>query len=83
VLRPAGELLLLEHVAAGHRAGAWQRRLQPVYGRLAGGCVLHRATERAVADAGFALEVTARFTPPVPGGALVPHVSGIGRVGSS
>ena len=79
VLRPEGALLLLEHVAAGHRAGAWQRRLQPVYGRLAGGCVLHRATERTVADAGFALEVTARFAPPGPGGGLFPHVSGIAR----
>jgi SAM-dependent methyltransferase len=79
VLRPDGALLLLEHVAAAGRAGRWQRRLQPVYGPLAGGCRLHRATERTVADAGFALEVTARFRPPGPAGRLFPHVVGAAR----
>jgi ubiquinone/menaquinone biosynthesis C-methylase UbiE len=55
VLRPNGELLLIEHVAAAsgtvtHRA---QRLLTPVWSRLAGGCCLQRDTAQALTRAGF------------------------------
>ena len=65
VLKPGGELRLLEHVAA---EGNWRRvqgAIQPVYGWFAAGCRLDRRTEQAVRDAGFRLEVSerTRFSP--------------------
>jgi SAM-dependent methyltransferase len=54
VLKPGGELRFLEHV----RADGWQARLQttvqPVWGHVAAGCQLDRATdERFLADERF------------------------------
>lgn len=65
VLKPGGELRLLEHVAA---EGTWRRvqgALQPVYRWMSAGCRLDRRTEDAVREAGFALEVWERpsFSP--------------------
>ena len=62
VLVPDGRLLFLEHVRAPD-AGVerWQRRLQPVWGRIACGCVLARDTERRIVEAGFRLNVIERF----------------------
>lgn len=54
VLKPAGRLLVLEHVKAEDGALAWwQRRLNPVWKRLAVGCHLDRDTTAALRDAGF------------------------------
>lgn len=55
VLRPGGRLVFLEHVAAEDRPRRlrWQRRLDPVWPHLAGGCRLTRRTEAAIGDAGF------------------------------
>ncbi|CAN5744442.1 class I SAM-dependent methyltransferase [soil metagenome] len=55
VLRPGGRLVFLEHVAATHRPKRlrWQRRIEPLWKRLAGGCHLTRTTEDAIAGAGF------------------------------
>lgn len=54
VLRPDGELRLLEHVRA---PSAWAARLQdlaaPGWSRLAGGCRLNRPTLETVQAAGF------------------------------
>ena len=62
VLAPGGRLLFFEHVRAREpRLERWQHRLQPVWGRLAGGCHLARDTERQIADAGFAIEAIDRF----------------------
>lgn len=57
VLRPGGRLVFLEHVAAVDRPDrlAWQRRLEPVWKRVAGGCCLTRETAEAIAAAGFDL----------------------------
>jgi ubiquinone/menaquinone biosynthesis C-methylase UbiE len=62
VLRPGGELRLIEHVAGNGMGGALQRLLQPVYGWMAADCQLRRDTESAVRAAGFALEVIERFS---------------------
>jgi ubiquinone/menaquinone biosynthesis C-methylase UbiE len=69
VLKPGGELRLLEHVAA---EGGWRRvqgAIQPVYGWMSAGCRLDRETEGLVAEAGFDLEVweRVRFSPVHPG----------------
>jgi ubiquinone/menaquinone biosynthesis C-methylase UbiE len=52
VLRPGGQLVLLEHVAATHKPTRlrWQRRVEPVWKRAAGGCHLTRTTGEAVAE---------------------------------
>lgn len=55
VLRPGGQLLVLEHVGAaeGSRTRAAQHLLTPAWCRVAGGCSLERDTRRALADGGF------------------------------
>ncbi|MEM6990922.1 MAG: class I SAM-dependent methyltransferase [Myxococcota bacterium] len=58
VLAPGGRLVFVEHVADDARPGRlrWQRRLEPVWKRLVGGCHLTRRTHDAIADAGFVVE---------------------------
>ncbi len=59
VLRPGGRLLFLEHVAAGEDRPdrlTWQRRIEPVWRRVAGNCHLTRVTDRAIERAGFEIE---------------------------
>lgn len=54
VLRPDGRLLVLEHVRSDEVGTArWQRRLDPVYTRLTGGCHLDRDTGPVLHRAGF------------------------------
>ena len=62
VLRPGGRLVFLEHVAAadGTSRRAWQRRADPIWRHLAGGCRLTRDTERAITDAGFVIDACTR-----------------------
>jgi ubiquinone/menaquinone biosynthesis C-methylase UbiE len=58
VLVPGGRLVFLEHVADEHdpRRRRWQRRVEPVWRRVAGNCHLTRTTERALVDAGFTMQ---------------------------
>jgi ubiquinone/menaquinone biosynthesis C-methylase UbiE len=54
VVKPGGSLIFIEHGAspdAGVRS--WQRRLTPIWKRLAGGCHLDRKIDQLVRDAGF------------------------------
>lgn len=55
VLRPDGELVVIEHVEAPHGTSTarWQRRLEPAWKRLAGNCHLTRDTAAALEAAGF------------------------------
>jgi SAM-dependent methyltransferase len=54
LLRPAGELRYLEHIAGSGARGLLQRLADAtLWPRLAGNCHTHRDTERAIADAGF------------------------------
>lgn len=55
VLKPGGRLLVMEHVKAesGSRLERWQRRLDPLWTRAAGGCHLDRDTARLLREAGF------------------------------
>ncbi len=57
VIRPGGELRFYEHVlAANERWANWQRRADPIWTRLAGGCHLTRATADAITAAGFDID---------------------------
>ena len=54
VLRPDGVLCVLEHgLAPDARVAAWQRRLDGLQQRVAGGCHLTRDVAQLVRDAGF------------------------------
>ena len=56
VLRPGGTLHFLEHgLAPDERVRRWQRRLEPVQYRLAGGCHLTRPIVDLLTAAGFTL----------------------------
>ena len=57
VLRPDGRLLFVEHGQAPQEyVLRWQRRLTPVWKRLAGGCHLDRPIDALIKDAGFEID---------------------------
>lgn len=54
VLRPGGRLFYCEHgLAPEADVARWQRRIEPVWKRLAGGCRLTRPIESLLEGAGF------------------------------
>jgi ubiquinone/menaquinone biosynthesis C-methylase UbiE len=56
VLKPGGELLFAEHGLAPDTAvQRWQRRLNPLWRHVAGGCNLDRKIDELIAAAGFRL----------------------------
>jgi ubiquinone/menaquinone biosynthesis C-methylase UbiE len=56
VLRPGGRYLFLEHGGSeDENLARWQRRLDPIWKHLAGGCHLSRHAPRLVTDAGFTI----------------------------
>lgn len=56
VLKPSGELLFAEHgLAPEESVRRWQRRLNPLWRRVAGGCNLDRRIDELIAAAGFQL----------------------------
>ena len=57
VLKPDGRLLYLEHGKAPDKdVVRWQRRIEPVWKRLAGNCHLTREVGSAIRGAGFEIE---------------------------
>jgi len=68
VLKPGGRFLFCEHgLAPDADVAKWQRRVEPIWKRLAGGCRLTRPVASAIADAGFALErVETMYVPGTP-----------------
>ncbi len=57
VLKPDGVFLFAEHgLAPDARVVVWQRRLNPLWGRIAGGCHLDREMDDLVRAGGFRLE---------------------------
>lgn len=69
VLAGDGQVLVLEHqLAEAAATQRWQRRLDPLWQRLACGCHLDRPTSETLRAAGFDLSGTRRFRhPKVPG----------------
>lgn len=74
VLKPGGTLHFVEHgLAPDAKVQRWQRRLEPLQRRFAGGCHLTRDVVELMTSAGFAtLELDAFYEPtsPKPIGAL-------------
>ena len=57
VLKPGGQLLFVEHgLAPDAGVRRWQKRLTPVWSRLAGGCRLDRPVDELIRAAGFRIE---------------------------
>jgi ubiquinone/menaquinone biosynthesis C-methylase UbiE len=56
VLKPQGRFIFIEHVRSRGWFGRVQDLIQPVYGRLSGGCHMNRRTEDAIARAGFTFD---------------------------
>lgn len=57
VLKPAGRLIFCEHGKAPDEAvRRWQRRLNPLWGRIGGGCNLDRDIPALIATAGFRID---------------------------
>ena len=65
VLRPGGQVHFLEHgLAPSPRVRTWQRRLEPVQRRVAGGCHLTREPVELLGSAGFELfDVSTGYLP--------------------
>ena len=81
VLRPGGELLFMEHVAAepGSSRRRWQNRLTPLWRRLMGNCHLNRETEQAILDTGFEITRIERESMRKAPSVVRPTIRGIAR----
>ena len=68
VLKPGGRLLFCEHGLAPEPGTAkWQRRIEPIWSRLTGGCHLTRPVASAIGAAGFKLDwMDSMFVPGTP-----------------
>lgn len=68
VLRPGGRMLFCEHgLCPDPGLAAWQRRIEPVWKRLAGGCHLTRPVSGLIVEAGFAFDaLEQRYIPKLP-----------------
>ncbi len=54
VLRPGGKLLFCEHgIAPDAGVRKWQNRINPIWGRFAGGCNINRDIPRMLESSGF------------------------------
>ena len=57
VLKPGGMLLFTEHgLAPEARVQGWQRRLNPLWSRISGGCNLNRKIDALIQASGFRIE---------------------------
>lgn len=80
VLKPGGRLLFFEHVRApSPRLSRWQRRLNPIWRMLAGGCNLDRDTRRVFQSAGFVYEDLQEFYHPGAVKLISPKMMGVAR----
>ncbi len=75
VLKPNGALLFAEHVAAPDASVLlWQKRLNPVWKRVAGGCNLQRSTLQSIRAAGFRVDQLESGYLPGPRWATYTHI---------
>ena len=63
VLRPSGQLIVLEHVRGTGSLARWQDRLTPLWSLANAGCHLNRDIAAAIEHAGFTIEKTESTDP--------------------
>ena len=57
VLKPEGKILFCEHgLAPDESVSKWQARIDPLWGKLAGGCHLNRDIPKLIRSAGLTIE---------------------------
>ena len=57
VLKDDGRLIFCEHgLAPDKKISKWQNRIDPFWGKIAGGCHLNRNIQKLITDAGFSFE---------------------------
>ena len=57
VLKPGGKLIFCEHGQAPDlKVAKWQKRIDPLWGKIAGGCHLNRDIPHLITSAGFEIE---------------------------
>ena len=57
VLRPGGKLVFCEHgEAPDENVRKWQKRIDPIWGKIAGGCHLGRPIPRFIQEGGFTIQ---------------------------
>lgn len=65
VLKPEGRFLFCEHgLAPDPKVAAWQKRIEPFWTPLAGGCHLTRPVGASIAAAGFVIDASQAFYMP-------------------
>ena len=72
VLKPGGSLLFCEHgIAPDENVRRWQQRLNPAWGRIAGGCHMNRDIPELITKGGF--EVTTDERMYIPGARMLSY----------
>lgn len=57
VLKPDGRMIFCEHgLAPDPKIAKWQSRIDPIWGKIAGGCHLNRNIPELITSAGFEIE---------------------------
>jgi ubiquinone/menaquinone biosynthesis C-methylase UbiE len=57
VLKPQGQMIFCEHgLAPDANVSKWQNRIDPYWGKIAGGCHLNRNIPALITEAGFEIE---------------------------
>lgn len=57
VLKPGGKMIFCEHgLAPDAKVSKWQNRIDPIWGKIAGGCHLNRDIPRLIKQAGFEIK---------------------------
>lgn len=78
VLVDDGRLVFLEHVAAEDQPDRlkWQRRIDPIWRRVVGGCRLVRRTAESIERAGFTMDELTRESARKTAGVIRPTIRG-------
>jgi SAM-dependent methyltransferase len=68
VLKPEGQLLFCEHgLAPDKNIVKWQRRINPIWNKIAGGCNLNRDIPKLITSSGFKiLDIEEMYLPSTP-----------------
>lgn len=67
VLKPGGSMYFVEHgLSPDHSITGWQRRIEPMWKKIGGGCHLTRDADRLIQDAGFLIPEIERGYQPGP-----------------